>query len=427
MILRCPTAILVLSSALASQAQLALEFARTNHVEFVLANEESFSVTIDGERVEIPFGEIDRILPDEPPGGWTDIVVERRDGTTRRGRPTAGFLSCTTVRGGERILLSRVHAIRVLDDRGTRRIAPDLAKHLILHWPLDVVGDEAPDMSPAANSGQVAGIVKPTAGVVGDAIAFDHSGSHLRCAPVQELDIPGDLTISLWVKLDTWNGHGEGGICAKGKPGEESWALVTQDDRISFLRRYADGKQWAQVDGSVPIRPGTWQHVVACSRDRDLEIWIDGIRARAPLSTNQCDTNEEPFVVGARSAWSGNFEWGIRGAIDDLFVFDRALTPDEMEMLRRRAIPNRRLPVPTLLEQARAGLGMRHAFERWIEDGTLHDGITLSDAITLLGAPTSGSLDRVVWYWNDRGMHVWPSLEAERDDAKLTHWRVVLR
>lgn len=64
------------------------------------------------------------------------------------------------------------------------------------------------------------------------------------------------------------------------------------------------------------------------------------------------------------------------------------------------------------------------AWQFMIDQGVLKDGISLEDAHRLLGRPTSRQDGEVRWYFNFRGMHVFPGLRATEDNGKLKDWEV---
>lgn len=389
-----------------------------------LTDLKAFSLRIDGDVVEVPLADVIRIEPRRFPA-WGRATLWRRNDEILTGEPTDSYFDCTTVNGAQRYHLNRLASIVVLTDfEASQRPTLAMQRATRLHWSFDDFEDEVADLSPHGNSGTVTGTHESVSGIHGSAIRLAPN-AFVRCRDDASLDLSGSMTISLWCRPERWNGAGESGLCCKGKAGRESLAIVMHDSSFAFLRRRNAGATLVQVDANRPIRPGGWHHVVVMCDESKLSISVDGQRFDTKYE-GTFDVNDEPLCFGARQSGSGAFDWGVGGEIDDVFVFDRALTPDEIDRLRRRGTPKRVAPMPRLLSAA-GGLGLRDRFQAWIADGTLHERLTLDDAIDLLGLPTGGSSSRVAWYWNHRGRHVFPCLEATRRGHHLTGWTVVLR
>jgi len=64
------------------------------------------------------------------------------------------------------------------------------------------------------------------------------------------------------------------------------------------------------------------------------------------------------------------------------------------------------------------------AWEILIREGVLKDGMTLLEADRILGNPTKTTETGSWWYFNFRGQHVFPGLEATVSDGRLSGWRI---
>ncbi|MGD1978655.1 MAG: LamG domain-containing protein [Akkermansiaceae bacterium] len=98
---------------------------------------------------------------------------------------------------------------------------------------------------------------------------------------------------------------------------------------------------------------GQWQHFVF-QRDADgnLEIWIDGALANSSTGVEALDAFNGIITIGSEGNNANN---GFDGLIDDFAVFDRALTPAEIQNFSTNPIPE---PGSALLGLLGAGLLM---------------------------------------------------------------------
>jgi hypothetical protein len=141
------------------------------------------------------------------------------------------------------------------------------------------------------------------------------------------LDTTGNYTASAWVRLDS---HG-GFATAVSQDGDRNSAFYLQysgaDDRFAF--------SFAGVRALAPTAPetGRWYHLTGV-RDvtaGSLTLYVDGQRAGA---ANACvgDGSSGHTVIG-RGRYGGNPVDYWRGAIDQVHVYDRALSATEVAEL----------------------------------------------------------------------------------------------
>lgn len=184
----------------------------------------------------------------------------------------------------------------------------------------------------AAHHGDVAGQVVPVDGHAGQGGRFD--GDDHVVLPVVAREA---FTISLWLRT-THGGQGRGadlpwyattGLVDGEMPG------VVNDFGLGFS---ADGRAVAGVgapDVSIATPPGladgAWHHV-AFTRERDsgrIAIYCDGAFCAEATGTTAVLDAPQRLVVG-RAQPGGR---GFRGDLDELLVFGRALSPQEVAAL----------------------------------------------------------------------------------------------
>ncbi|MFI5846044.1 LamG-like jellyroll fold domain-containing protein [Catenuloplanes sp. NPDC051500] len=193
-------------------------------------------------------------------------------------------------------------------------------------WPLDegsgtVTADTAGD-----HDGTLIGAPAWTTGHDGGALQFSGNGQSVDTAgPV--VDTTNSYTAAAWVKLDSLGGW----ATAVGQDGANRSAFFLQyssaDNRFAFS--FAGGRALAP---DVP-ETGRWYHLAGVRdvADGSITLYVDGQRAG---TTRAChgDASSGPLTIGRARYNSGPVDFW-RGAIDDVRVYDRALSAAEIAEL----------------------------------------------------------------------------------------------
>ncbi|WP_305784216.1 LamG-like jellyroll fold domain-containing protein [Symbioplanes lichenis] len=185
--------------------------------------------------------------------------------------------------------------------------------------PSDVAGDH--DATLIGSPGYVSGFS-------GEALSLDGSSQHADTgAPI--LDTSTDYTAGAWVKLDKADGAFQ--------------TVVSQDGpAVSdfFLQYSGQDQRWAMSFAGVralsPTKPevGRWYHLagVRDSVKGELRLYVDGQLAGA---VSACAPQVKPTgntVIG-RGKYNSNPVDYLDGAVDDVRLFDRALSASEIAQL----------------------------------------------------------------------------------------------
>lgn len=167
-----------------------------------------------------------------------------------------------------------------------------------------------------------------TDGVRGGAVSFDGAGEADTGAAL--VDTAGDYSVSAWVRLD--------------EAGDGFQTVVSQDtgtDSAFFLQYSGQDQRWAfsyaglRALSSEKPEPGRWYHLtgVRDARAGTLSLYVDG----EPAEHESACTPQEGSgntVIG-RAQYGGEQVDHLRGDVDEVRVFDRALTKEEVAELAR--------------------------------------------------------------------------------------------
>ena len=188
-------------------------------------------------------------------------------------------------------------------------------------------GNDVKDSSPAQNDGTVDGDVKWVAGKIGKAMRFDGKG-FVEVPHAENLNLTKAHTISYWLK---WDGQGASwspfiSKTSGGGPKEDNFHTWVGKDKVWDYENQPNG----QTHGVTKIAlDDEWMHLtVTHDGDKTVSFYINGEEDDATNQLPTTDGNDANVRVGD----DGKGNKGA-GTIDELVIFQRALTDKEIKSL----------------------------------------------------------------------------------------------
>jgi hypothetical protein len=230
-----------------------------------------------------------------------------------------------------------------------KAFSQDIKTGLIGHWKLDETsGTTAIDYVSNKNGTMLGGMdagADSAGGKVGTALNFDGVDDHIDIGNHPEFDLAGkDFSISFWFYADEDlneigdNWFNRRSIISKSvdNPGARSYQLFYQGSGDNFFFEYWDGGSWSGGASMVPGRdwlPNTWYHAVITFDQTDFNWYLNG-------KFDRLVTGEPPIVDASEPLRIGRFDdndvWSWNGLIDDVRIYNRALTADDVTELYAR-------------------------------------------------------------------------------------------
>ena len=224
-----------------------------------------------------------------------------------------------------------------------------------VHWSFDemngmTIGADAVEHGArirAANGFDFASL--RTSGRFGSALRFD--GTFSATAPFAGLSKRAVRTAALWVKVREDAPLSEAGAMLAWSGAEIGWNRNPELGTLGALRTKA-GR--AAIAGTTRLRDGRWHHVAVVfnpGRKPDamqIRQYVDGRLEGAPLKRGakkviaRAMVAPAPDVLTIGAAPDGTI---FRGEMDELFIADRALAPQEIRQLMHRNQPMRAEPL----------------------------------------------------------------------------------
>lgn len=168
-------------------------------------------------------------------------------------------------------------------------------------------------------------------GMRGNAYAFDRGGPDVLQAPyTADLDPSAGFTIAVWIRMNALPTSTYYCVLGKavGAGSSNSHALCVRDDTLAFYHSgTAAGTD--NLTGS-PVAVGEWHHLAMTWDGTTKRGYLDGIADGMRAVPVENDTN--PIVIGA-DLNTGMPVYPLDGALDEVWVFDRALDAAEIRLL----------------------------------------------------------------------------------------------
>ncbi len=200
---------------------------------------------------------------------------------------------------------------------------------LVGYYPLD---GSAQDASGYGNHGVVSG-ARPTTdrdGNANSAYYFDGIDDHIRIGNSASLDIRGSLTLVAWVKDDS--GWAQRNIIWRGdnRPAHDPYSLyVAQNDVSQFSIQHED-VNFAYCSSDHPIG-ADWHLLVGVYDESTGEMYLyeDAIvqDISQVMKGSDYDGSGMWNMIGA---WNDGDWCNFKGSIDEVMIYDRALTYEEI-------------------------------------------------------------------------------------------------
>jgi hypothetical protein len=167
-----------------------------------------------------------------------------------------------------------------------------------------------------------------TSGKAGGAISFNGSG-YVTMGDVLPFT-SGNFSLSVWVQTGAtggvhvvskhWGGYANGYLLGVNTAG------VGDPNKAWFY--YTGGI----VNSSTSVNDNNWHHVVGVYHSgTNAEIYVDGVPVENTSPSVSISGNSAPFLVGAW--YDGSYHPTYTGLIDDVQVYDNALTSSEVQWL----------------------------------------------------------------------------------------------
>ena len=219
-----------------------------------------------------------------------------------------------------------------------------LTDGLVGHWTFagpDVDGTTVYDVTGNEGDVSIANNARPAIGIMGQGFSFNgNTSDHLHANDPSEALVVGtdDWSVATWIKTSGYHGsNNHSGVITSGASSNSTpgWAFLLLDNNRLRFRLYMGDEENHISQNSASISGGfannEWRHIgVTVKRDGDLIFYLDGevVSSHDFSALNNFDIPAGTSLRIAR--WAG---WYFNGDMDDVRVYNRVLSADEITRL----------------------------------------------------------------------------------------------
>jgi fibronectin type 3 domain-containing protein len=230
-----------------------------------------------------------------------------------------------------RVTASDAAGSTAVESAATAAIDPDPRRGPIVALSFDEdTGAVAHDASGAGHDASIEGATWSQVGRHGHALSFDGDDDVVSIPAASGLALSDAMTLEAWVRPASLH------------PGQTIMRSETIGAPPYVL--FATGPQSAQpmasiddqsVRANAPVVPDEWQHVALTYDGSTLRLYVNGELAGEQTGVEPSSTSGGRLLIGGSAALPAD---AFDGQIDELRVYDRALTVDDLRQDARQAI-----------------------------------------------------------------------------------------
>jgi len=195
------------------------------------------------------------------------------------------------------------------------------------HWRLDEgAGTLAADSGVNGANGQLQGGTSWTSGVAGGGVSFDGVDDYVSTPVTQNLPV---WTVAVWTRSPAAPASGvTAGPVQREANFQFNWNHGEAQFRGAAALRVA-GRWHAASFGSLAAN--TWHHLAASYDGETLRAYRDGVLVSSNTApSGPPDAEPNPLVLGRHATRTDRL---FNGSIDDVRIYNRVLTPEEIAVL----------------------------------------------------------------------------------------------
>lgn len=218
----------------------------------------------------------------------------------------------------------------------TRNIVVDRLSP-VAHWTLDEgTGTTTADVSANGHTGTLQNAVAWTnTGRFGRGLTFDGVDDAVSVADSALLDATTALSLSAWVSPTAVNTVRP--LVSKGSGAGLAYRLAVAADNVLEMTLTLNGVA-TTVRGTSSVTLGGWTHAVGTYDGAALRLYVNGVQQAIVTATGPILDSASPVLLGRDEGGST-----LSGRLDDVRVYDRALTAAEIAAMASAQAAGRRL------------------------------------------------------------------------------------
>jgi len=206
---------------------------------------------------------------------------------------------------------------------------------LVLYYPFDRnEGDKVTDQGNVGNHGKVYGAKWTLLGKNGGGYEFDGKDDYIDAGKGSSFKLTGEITIALWVFRKNENSTHYRLLSRSHLRNADFGLSIKPNNNIgtfvySIDKRAAVTLNNSDSSGFIPLKK--WTHVVSVFNGRTLKAFIDGeLTLNSPAPRKMGISKKSPNIYIGRLGWAKKWNYEFNGILDDVMIYNRALSDEEV-------------------------------------------------------------------------------------------------
>jgi hypothetical protein len=193
-------------------------------------------------------------------------------------------------------------------------------------------GVQVADASGQSNTGTISNATHTTTGKFGGALSFNGTSAWVTVADAASLKLTNGMTIEAWVNPTT--GSGWRAVVLKETSNGLAYALYSANN-ASRPEGYVHTNADIGDAGTAAVALNTWTHLAVTFDGSTLRMFVNGVQVSSASVTGSMGASTGPLRIGGDSVWGEYF----KGQIDEVRIYNRALSPGEIQTDMNTPIP----------------------------------------------------------------------------------------
>jgi PKD repeat protein len=189
----------------------------------------------------------------------------------------------------------------------------------------DINGTTVADASGNANHGTITNAVSITSGHSGDALQFNGTDAWITVNDSASLNLTTGMTLEAWVyptaPMTQWTA-----VMMKEQPNQQVYTLYANTaSNKPAVDPYINGSEQL-LSGGKQLSPNKWWHLVGTYDGQNQRLYVNGTQVAIKAQSGVILTSTGALRIGGDNIWDEYFN----GYIDEVRIYNRALTPEEV-------------------------------------------------------------------------------------------------
>jgi PKD repeat protein len=192
-------------------------------------------------------------------------------------------------------------------------------------------GSTVADASGKGNHGKIKEAVRINSGRYGKALKFDGVNDWVTVNDSASLDLASSMTLEAWVYPQTTAGWRT--VILKEKWGDAVYYLDSSND-AKLPNSGINIAGVKEIQGATPLPLNQWSHLASTYDGQYHRLYVNGIEVAKRAQNGPIQQSDGALRIGGNKVWGEYFQ----GYIDEVRIYNRALTPTEINANKATAV-----------------------------------------------------------------------------------------